>query len=150
MIFLKWPPGLTHTEPRKDDRMHDADWKCAGPPSTLDLDSGVSKTIMARKHWEALQHLNATSTMFVAYGATQYLPIIGQTRLRLGNQRGRRLDTTAYVTKDKDESLLGKEDAMALSILCRDLEGGPPLDHHHHSRTPSPPPHHQEAAIPVK
>ena len=83
-------------------------------------------------------HLNATSTMFVAYGATQYLPVIGQTRLRLGNQRGRRLDTTAYVTKDKDESLLGKEDAMALSILCQDLEGGPPLDHHHHSRTPSP------------
>ena len=111
---------------------------------------------MARKHWEALQRqnpymlLDATSTIFVAYGATQYLPVIGQTRLRLGNQRGRRLDTTAYVTKDKDESLLGKEDAMALSILCQDLEGGPPLDHHHHSRTPSPPPHHQEAAIPVK
>ena len=48
------------------------------------VDSGVAKSFMARKHWEALLRRNPHMrlAMFVAYGSRHYLPIIGKSRIR--------------------------------------------------------------------
>ena len=70
--------------------------------------------------------LEPTTTRFMAYGVKRDILMIDQADLWLRNRKGWQVHTTVYITKNQDESLLGKEDATDLGIIREDLDGGPP------------------------
>ena len=56
------------------------------------MDSGVDKSLMARKQYKAVRRANphmrvvSTSTRFVAYRSHHRVPLLGKTRICLRNQ----------------------------------------------------------------
>ena len=87
----------------------------------LITDSGVSKTLLNHNDWVAIKQqseLVKTSKGFRPYGTAYKLPIIGRAHVTLTAEAGAKINTWAYVVKDKKEqSLLGKSDAERLGII---------------------------------
>ena len=91
-------------------------------------DTGVSKTLVNTVHWRKIKHqsgtLVETSKRFRPYGTKYLLPIIGKARVRLQAENGATIKTWVYIVKDqKEQCLLGKEDALRLGIVTINLGG---------------------------
>ena len=108
-------------------------------PLTLFADTGVRKTLLNSTDWQRIQHTATpvqTTKKFSAYGApsTQHLPVVARAKVTLRADRGAILTTYIYIVDDPHvESLLGREDGVALGILQITPEGTVPP---HHTTTP--------------
>ena len=97
--------------------------------SALDLitDTGISKTLLNSTDWHQIKNsckFVKTSKRFRPYGTTYHLPIKGKAKVILKSMNGAQIETWVYVVDDKKEqSLLGKEDAMRLGIVTIQLNG---------------------------
>ena len=60
---------------------------------------------------------------FQPYSTDEEVPIIGKCKATLKNKGGWKHETTIYVVDGGEESLLGKEDALALGIIHLDKVG---------------------------
>ena len=70
--------------------------------------------------------MHQNRTRFVPYGPETSLPIIGKAKVVLQCQAGKKISTTVYVVKGQSESLLGKSDGKALSIINIQPKGREP------------------------
>ena len=60
---------------------------------------------------------------FRPYGTSVRLPVMGKVKVTLKARAGAKINTTVYVVKDQEESLLGKKDGRRLGIITIDPEG---------------------------
>ena len=67
-----------------------------------------------------------TSVKFRPYSTNMTVPLLGSMDLKLTNNRGKTHLTRVYVKKGQEESLLGKEDAIALGLLKLSKDGDYP------------------------
>ena len=92
-------------------------------------DSGVKKSMLSEHHlkWilkknpEAL--LKENSIRFRPYSTDKTVPVMGYLDVKLKNQEGGTHRTKIYAVKGEKESLLGKDDAIALGILKLEPRG---------------------------
>lgn len=97
---------------------------------TLTVDSGVTKTLLAEKHWKLLLERNAgwkldkAKTTFRPYGTKYTLPVLGKAKVKVWSQNGARIRTTVYVVEGQQESLLGRVACEALGIITITPGGG--------------------------
>ena len=95
-------------------------------------DSGVRKSLLSEAHyWKLRSHnpdvkLRHTNVKFRPYSTDQVVPLLGSMDVKLMNSRGKLHYTRVYVTKGQRESLLGKEDAIALGLLKLSKDGDYP------------------------
>ena len=92
-------------------------------------DSGVSKTLLAETDWLRMKKkspnlkLRKNMIKFRPYGTSVRLPVMGKAKVVLKARAGAKINTTVYVVKDQEESLLGKKDGRRLGIITIDPEG---------------------------
>ena len=109
--------------------IQDADYLTKVPWTT---DSGVRKTLLAEKHyWKIRSHnpdmkLRHTNVRFKPYSTDTTVPLLGCMDVKLTNNKGKSIKTKVYVTEGQTESLLGKEDGIALGILKINPDGDEP------------------------
>ena len=109
--------------------IQDADYLTKVPWTT---DSGVRKTLLAEKHyWKIRSHnpdmkLRHTNIRFKPYSTDTTVPLLGCMDVKLTNNKGKSIKTKVYVTEGQTESLLGKEDGIALGILKINPDGDEP------------------------
>ena len=92
-------------------------------------DCGVRKTLVAEKHFRYMAKANQRIVLhennikFRPYSTDEEVPIIGKCKVTLKNRGGWEHETTIYVVDGGEESLLGKQDALALGIIHLDKIG---------------------------
>ena len=106
---------------------------CGSKPNAIPVhlqlatDTGVSKTIINRSDWEKLQpgcRFTKTSKRFRPFGTQCQLPIKGKSKVSMTAQQGATINTKIYIVDDsKEQSLLGKEDAVKLGIVILNPAG---------------------------
>ena len=95
-------------------------------------DSGVRKSLLSEAHyWKLRSHnpnvkLRKTNVKFRPFSTNTTVPLLGSMDVKLTNNHGRTHLTRLYVTKGQQESLLGKEDAIALGLLKLSKDGDYP------------------------
>ena len=95
-------------------------------------DSGVRKTLLSEKHYLKIKHRNPNMTLrptnvrFKPYSTDTTVPLLGCMEVKLANNKGKAIRSRVYVTQGQSESLLGKEDGIALGILKIDPDGDAP------------------------
>ena len=95
-------------------------------------DSGVRKSLLTERHyWKIRSHnldvkLRHTNVKFRPYSTDTTVPLLGSMEVQLTNNRGKVHNSTIYITKAQEESLLGKEDAIALGLLKLSKDGDYP------------------------
>ena len=108
---------------------HDTQFRTRVPWTT---DSGVRKSLLAEKHyWKLRSHnpdikLRHTEVKFRPYSTSATVPLLGSLDVKLTNNNGKTHQTRLYVTKGQHESLLGKEDGMALGLIKLSKDGDYP------------------------
>ena len=84
-------------------------------------DTGVSKTILNSNDWLQIKHsckFVKTTKSFRPFGTSYKLPIKGKAKVKLTSLQGATIKTYVYVLdNDKEQSLLGKQDAIRLGII---------------------------------
>ena len=86
-------------------------------------DTGVRKTLLSEKHFLRIKDhnpqvkLKQTKVQFRPFSTKKIVPLHGKMEARLTNNHVKQVITTVYVTKDSEESLLGREDAIALGVI---------------------------------
>ena len=104
----------------------DASYRTKVPWTT---DSGVRKTLLAEKHYWKIRQKNPdiklrhTNVTFRPYSTKTTVPLLGCMDVKLLSNNVYTVKTKVYVTKGQSESLLGKEDGIALGILSINLDG---------------------------
>ena len=105
-----------------------------GVKLTLFADTGVKKTLLNRRHWECIQHtatMQRTTKTFSAYGAPQahHLPVAARAKVTIQAEKEATTETYVYIVDDQSvESLLGRQDGIALGILSITPAGAPHAD----------------------
>ena len=103
--------------------------KCAGADTEMLVDSGVGRTLVSEKDWKTIKKVGNVSSLkrakvnFRPYGTNISLPMKGRAKVELEAVNGKKHNTVIYVVKGDVETLLGKEDAMALGIIQINSEG---------------------------
>ena len=95
---------------------------------SLVADTGVAVTILNRTDWEKVRdqcRFVKTSKKFRPFGTTKVdLPVRGKAKISIQAKNGATIETLAYVVDTrKDQSLLGKFDAMRLGIVKLNPDG---------------------------
>ena len=86
-------------------------------------DTGVRKTLLSEKHYCRIKSHNPdiklthTKIKFRPYSTDAMVPLLGSMEVRLYNNRGKAHKTRVYITEGQAETLLGKEDTIALGII---------------------------------
>ena len=70
--------------------------------------------------------LRHTNVRFKPYSTDTTVPLLGCMDVKLTNNKGKSIKTKVYVTEGQTESLLGKEDGIALGILKINPDGDEP------------------------
>ena len=92
-------------------------------------DSGVRKSLISEADWSKVCGkkkivLFKNTIKFIPYGTGVSLPIKGKAKGVLKCKNGKKVKTNVYVVKGEHESLLGKQDGMALGIIKINPNGG--------------------------
>ena len=94
---------------------------------SLTTDTGISKTLLNANDWLKIKDgciFIKTSKKFRPYGTSYHLPIKGKAKVLVQAENGAQITTWVYVVNDtKEQSLLGKEDALRLGIVTLNLKG---------------------------
>ena len=67
--------------------------------------------------------LKRTVRKFRPYGTAATLPVMGKATVRLRARAGATIKTTVFVNNGKENSLLGKSDAVRLGVVVIDIRG---------------------------
>ena len=90
-------------------------------------DTGISKTLVNLVDWRKIRSqskLVKTSKLFRPYGMKCHLPIKGKAYVKLEAENGATIETWLYILRDeKEQSLLGEDDAIRLGIVTINLKG---------------------------
>ena len=92
----------------------------------METDTGCNKTILSKNDWEKVKGgavLKRTVRKFRPYGTVATLPVMGKATVRLRARAGATIKTTVFVNDGKENSLLGKSDAIRLGVVVIDTRG---------------------------